>query len=78
MRQLKLVRKVKNNYRYYLIEMTLNLFGEWILQIKYGAVKNKAPTGIIFKYFTTHVDAVQNFEYVLNKKVRRGYYLVDA
>jgi len=69
----KLYKKVKSNYRYYSLEIYKSIFGEYILEKKYGNLKNKSPTGVIREYYQNIQEVYEAYSIILNKKLKRGY-----
>lgn len=48
-------RSVKAIVRYYRIDLTQNLFGDWIVLRRYGSKRFMKPTGEIIKTFPSRV-----------------------
>jgi len=69
-----LYRRVKNNLRYYKIEINKTLFDEFELLRIFGNIANKNPTGIIKKYFLTIDEAQKEFKNIFDKKIKKGYF----
>ena len=72
----KLYRKKGEHTRYYYLELSPTLFGEYLVVRKYGNISYKAPTGVRKNFFNSHEDAKIFFEKVLAKKQRKGYSLI--
>ena len=70
-----LKRKVGENTRYYLIELYLNLFGEYILERTYGNIVHKKFTGKVIEFFDSEDSAINRMEKILREKERKGYRL---
>jgi len=68
-------RIVNQKKRYYALELSPTLFGEMLLIREYDGLKNKKPTGIIKKYFSSLEDSMKAFESLVGLKQRRGYSL---
>lgn len=71
--QTLLKRAVKNNTRYYLVELFKNLFGGFTINIEYGSVKNQAPTGRKKFLFDSLDDAELKYMRILALKSHKGY-----
>ena len=69
----KLYREVNGRVRYYLVELHPTLFGEYIVERIYGAVRNKKPSGRKVEYFNAQSEGIERFFKVLEKKERKGY-----
>jgi len=69
----KFYRKVGRNIRYYIVECSPTLFGEYLLVKKYGNIANKKPTGMKKQYFKQYDEAMEIFNKVINKKLKKGY-----
>jgi len=70
-----LYREVNNKIRYYHIEILKTLFDDFLLLIEYGNIKYNKPTRAIKCYFDNYDTAKDEFEFILEKKIKRGYYL---
>ena len=70
-----LERRVGKNTRYYLIELYLNLFGEYILERTYGNIVHKKFTGKVIEFFDSKDSAVKKMEKIVKEKERKGYRL---
>jgi len=68
-----LKRAVKNNTRYYLVELFKNLFDGFTINIEYGSVKNQAPTGKKKFLFDSFEDAELKYMRILDLKSNKGY-----
>ena len=66
------IRLFKNT-RYYFIELSRTLFGEFEIRRIYGNINYKSKTGERVKYFTEHAMALKEFELIQKQKIRRGY-----
>ena len=68
-----LYRTVNNKVRYYTISFYLNLFDEYILERRYGSIKNKTPTGVKKEFHKT-LDAVVGASLKkIEEKLNKGY-----
>jgi len=72
----KLYGKKGEDTRYYCLEISPTLFGEYLVVRKYCNLSYKAPIGVRKKFFSSHEDAKNFFEKVLAKKQRKGYSLI--
>ncbi|MCR2106942.1 WGR domain-containing protein [Campylobacter upsaliensis] len=72
-----ILHKTMQNHhiRYYSLELSATLFGEFIVKRTYGNVRFKSFTGQKINSFTNYKEAKQFFETMKNKKIRRGYNL---
>ena len=61
------------NTRYYLIELSKTLFGEFEVRRIYGNINYKSKTGERVKYFNSMQLAIDEFELIKRKKIKRGY-----
>ena len=68
-----LYREVNHRIRYYSTNIYLTLFGEYLLYVRYGSMKNKRATGVKKHYFLTLKDALHAGENIVQKKLQRGY-----
>jgi hypothetical protein len=66
-------KEVNHRIRYYSLEIYKNLFGEYILEKKYGSLKNKRPTGIKRECYIYLNDARFACAQKIQEKVERGY-----
>ena len=65
--------KLFKNTRYYLIELSKTLFGEFEVRRIYGNINYKSKTGERVKYFADKALALKDFELFKRQKIRRGY-----
>jgi len=68
-----LIRTCDNKDRYYTLEIVPTLFSDFLLIIEYGAVNNNKPTGVVKKYFSIYMKAMDELNSTLNKKLKKGY-----
>jgi len=68
-----LQREVNHRVRYYSLKIYKTLFGEYVLEKKYGSIKNKAPTGIKLEYYDKLEDALIAIKKRVQEKLKRGY-----
>ena len=68
-----LQREVNNRIRYYSLEIYKNLFGEYILEKKYGSLKNKRPTGVKKECYINVYDALFACTQKIQEKLNKGY-----
>ena len=71
--QVTLNRVVSNRERYYCIFLFVTLFGDFCVERKYGAVKNKKPTRIIKEYYNSLIEAKKHYQKLFNAKISKGY-----
>ena len=71
----RLYREVNHQIRYYTLQIYKTLFGEYILEKKYGSIKNKRPTGVKREFFLSLGDAVKATALQIEAKLKRGYTL---
>ncbi|HFP7627381.1 WGR domain-containing protein [Campylobacter jejuni] len=63
----------ENNIRYYEIEISKNLFGDYFIERTYGSIKYKSFTGKRVNYFSSKDEALLFFEKIVKLKEKRGY-----
>jgi predicted DNA-binding WGR domain protein len=68
-----LYRSVKERVRYYTIAIFPTLFGEWLLERKYGSLKNKKPTRTLSVYYSSVDEARVQYEKICKSKRQKGY-----
>lgn len=68
-----LYREVKNSVRYYSIRIYLTLFNEYILEKKYGAIKNARPTGVVAHHYDSLHNAFSAMKKIIAIKAKKGY-----
>lgn len=66
-------REVNRRVRYYSIRIYQTLFGEYLLENRYGSMKNKGATGVYQEYFTTLDDALTACNKKVEEKLKKGY-----
>lgn len=71
-----LYKEVNHKVRYYSMKIYKTLFGEYLLEKRYGSLKNKSPTGIKQEYFTKREDALLAIQTKIQEKLKRGYKIV--
>lgn len=72
--KIKLCRVNQNaKERYYRLEISRTLFGDFEVQRVYGASCNKRPTGQRRDLFCTYEDAKMFYDNILFAKRKRGY-----
>ncbi|MDD2358303.1 MAG: molybdenum metabolism regulator [Thiovulaceae bacterium] len=73
MLEFTLYRSVKERIRYYSFAIHPNLFGEFLLERRYGSLKNKRATGVLKTTHATLDDAKACTLRCSLEKQRRGY-----
>ena len=68
-----LQREVNCRVRYYSLKIYQTLFDEYLLEIRYGSIKNKSPTGSINSYYKQLEDALSASLQKVEEKLKRGY-----
>ena len=68
-----LYREVKNSVRYYSMRIYLTLFNEYILEKKYGAIKNARPTGVVSQHYDNLHNAFHAMKKTIALKAKKGY-----
>lgn len=71
--KLTLVRSVNGRMRYYTLELTPNLFGEWVLSRTYGAIRAIKPTGSLCELYKNIDEAHMSMEALIQAKRKKGY-----
>lgn len=69
-----LYRVVGNRERYYIMNLSQNLFGDYCLEKIYGSVCNKTPTREIRDFFEDKAVAMAEFSKTLKAKMSKGYH----
>lgn len=69
----KLYRRVGKHLRYYIVELYRSLFGEYVVERRYGNAANVAPTGVKRDIFKNYLAAKRFFFTIVRKKRKRGY-----
>ena len=72
----KLIRIVNKNERYYIINVTPTLFGEFCLERIYGASRYKNPTRKIQSFFFSIDEANSEYTFLLKNKLSKGYQIL--
>lgn len=70
-----LKRNVNGLIRYYKIDLSLNLFGEWLVIRTFGSLKYSLPKGVITNIYPELIDAKAAYEALIRKKAAKGYRL---
>ncbi|MCR2064420.1 WGR domain-containing protein [Campylobacter helveticus] len=70
-----ILHKTMQNHhiRYYSLELSATLFGEFMVERTYGNVRFKSFTGQKINNFPNYKEAREFFEMMRNKKIRKGY-----
>jgi len=71
----KLYRRVGKHLRYYIVELYRSLFGEYVVERRYGNVANRSATGLRRDIFKDSEAAKNFFFHLLQRKQRKGYSL---
>ena len=71
-----LYKEVNHKVRYYSMKIYKTLFGEYLLEKRYGSLKNRSPTGIRQEYFAKREDALVAVQIKIQEKLKRGYKIV--
>lgn len=66
-------RSVKAIVRYYRIDLTQNLFGDWIVMRRYGSKRFIKPTGEIITTFPSRETAQSAIDNLVRLKKKKGY-----
>jgi predicted DNA-binding WGR domain protein len=69
----KLIRTVNGNRRYYEINVSPTLFGDFCVERIYGSVRNRSYTGLTKSYFDTFSEAILFYKKILHAKLSKGY-----
>ena len=70
---IQLYREVNYRVRYYSIRVYKTLFRGYLLEKKFGSLKNKRPTGVIKEYYDNIDQAVLAITKIVILKLKRGY-----
>lgn len=68
-----LYREVGHSVRYYSIKIYLTLFSEYILEKKYGSIKNAKPTGVVSEHYNNLHNAFGAMKKTIALKAKKGY-----
>lgn len=68
-------RTVNGQDRYYRINLSQNLLGEWIVIRTFGSEKRSSPKGEIVNVYLQQIDAKQAYEKLFGQKLKKGYRL---
>lgn len=69
-----LYRSVDERIRYYSFAIYPNLFGEFLLERRYGSLKNRCDTRVLKSTYTDLHEAQSEYKRFLDLKLRRGYH----
>lgn len=59
--------------KYYKLELSINLFGNYILERTYGSCSNKTPTGKKMTEYINEENALFEFNKIIKAKLKKGY-----
>lgn len=68
-----LYRFVNEKKRYYSLNIYPTLFGEYLLEKRYGSIKNMRPTRVVKEYYKTLNDALDVLNEKVKQKCKKGY-----
>ena len=63
----------KNTVRYYKLGLYPTLFNNFEIEIEYGNIQYKAPTGRKREFFDNYNDAYKRYNNILKQKRKKGY-----
>ena len=63
---------IEGRHRYCLLQLSQTLFGEWCLELAKGPI-GAAGGQLRRAYFAHHGDALQSFEILRDKEMKRGF-----
>jgi predicted DNA-binding WGR domain protein len=69
-----LYRFVNEKKRYYALNIYPTLFGEYLLEKRYGSIKNVSPTRVVKEYYKTLSDALDGLNEKVKQKYKKGYW----
>ncbi len=70
---IQLYREVKHRVRYYSIRVYKTLFGGYLLEKRFGSLKNKRPTGVIKEYYDNTDQTLSAIKKIVALKLKKGY-----
>lgn len=68
-----MIRTVNHRERWYRLEVSENLFGEWVLTRSFGSLYHASPIGVMMETFPNNVSAYAAYERLDHQKKKRGY-----
>jgi len=68
-----MIRTVNHRERWYRLEVSENLFGEWVLTRSFGSLYHSSPIGVMMETFPNKVSAYAAYERLNNQKMKKGY-----
>lgn len=70
------MRYFRNGRKYYLLDITKNLFGDYCVESLFGNIFFRNHTGRKIKIFKNNTEAIEYANYIIKKRFRRGYKLL--
>ena len=70
---IRMKRIVNDKTRYYILHVSKDLFGNWLLEKIYGSISNFKPTRILRLQFHSRESAFEEFEKCIVLKMKKGY-----
>ena len=69
----ELVEPDKNRFREYVISLSKNLLGEWVVSCSWGRIGGRQRVKVT--YFSSRSDAVELAERMARRRLLRGYHI---
>lgn len=71
--KLTMMRTVNERLRWYRLELSPNLFGEWLLIRSFGSMGRSRATGVKTELFDNPLMAQKVIERLVRSKTKKGY-----
>lgn len=71
----RIKRKVAGKERYYMLSLSENLFGQFIIERVFGSCSNSKPTREMREFFCDIDIANKYYSKLLNSKLKKGYFI---
>lgn len=68
-----MIRTVNERLRWYRLELSPNLFGEWLLIRSFGSMVHNRATGVKTELFDNPLLAQKVFKHLVRSKTKKGY-----
>ena len=68
-----MIRTVNHRERWYRLEVSENLLGEWVLTRSFGSLYHSSSIGVMMETFPDKVSACAAYECLNKQKMKKGY-----
>lgn len=68
-----MIRTVNHRERWYRLEVSKNLFDEWVLTRSFGSLYHASPIGTMIETFPDKLSAYAAYERLNKQKIQKGY-----